>query len=90
MTLQKYDSKTQQFNALKNGRAAALADDNSYLFAWAKKHSNYKVGIKSIGPHQYIAPGIKKGNKSLLNWTNKEITKLNKKKTSSLKIIIRT
>ncbi|BAP86734.1 amino acid ABC transporter substrate-binding protein [Paucilactobacillus hokkaidonensis JCM 18461] len=79
VTLQKYDSKTQQFNALKNGRAAALADDNSYLFAWAKKHSNYKVGIKSIGPHQYIAPGIKKGNKSLLNWTNKEITKLNKK-----------
>ncbi|ANK60356.1 transporter substrate-binding domain-containing protein [Loigolactobacillus backii] len=76
--LQKYDSKTQQFNALKNGRAVALADDNSYLYAWVKNHPNYKVGIKHLGPNQYIAPGIKKGNTSLLNWTNKEINKLNK------------
>lgn len=79
VTLQKYDSKTQQFNALKNNRAAALADDNSYLFAWVKNHKNYKVGIKNLGPNQYIAPGIKKGNTNLTNWMNNEITKLNKK-----------
>ena len=79
VTLQKYDSKTQQFNALKNGRAKALADDNSYLFAWVKKHPTYTVGIKTIGPSQTISPAVKKGNTSLLNWTNKEITKLNKK-----------
>lgn len=78
VSLLKFDSKTQQFNALKNGRAAALADDNSYLYAWVKNNPKYTVGIKSIGPKQFIAPGIKKGNKSLLNWTNKEITKLNK------------
>lgn len=78
VSLLKFDSKTQQFNALKNGRGAALADDNSYLYAWVKKHPQYTVGIKSVGPHQYIAPGIKKGNTSLLKWTNKEITKLNK------------
>lgn len=76
--LMKFDSKTQQFNALKNGRAAALADDNSYLYAWVKKNPKYTVGIKSVGPHQYIAPAVKKGNSSLLNWTNKEISKLNK------------
>jgi polar amino acid transport system substrate-binding protein len=74
--LQKYDSKTQQFNALKSGRAAALADDNSYLYAWAKKNPKYRVGIKTLGPNSYIAPAVKKGNKSLLNWTNKEINKL--------------
>ncbi|MFD1671932.1 transporter substrate-binding domain-containing protein [Agrilactobacillus yilanensis] len=79
ITLQKYDSKTQQFNALKNGRASALADDNSYLYAWVKNNPKYTVGIKSIGPKQYIAPAVKKGNKSLLNWTNKEISKLSKK-----------
>lgn len=78
--LMKFDSKTQQFNALKNGRAAALADDNSYLYAWSKNNPKYTVGIKSIGPKSYIAPAVKKGNKSLLNWTNKEITKLNKQK----------
>lgn len=78
VSLLKFDSKTQQFNALKNGRGAALADDNSYLYAWVKRNPKYTVGIKSVGPHQYIAPAVKKGNKSLLNWTNSEITKLNK------------
>lgn len=76
--LLKFDSKTQQFNALKNGRGVALADDNSYLYAWSKDNPNYTVGIKSIGPKSYIAPAVKKGNKSLLDWTNKEITKLTK------------
>ncbi|GAD16101.1 transporter substrate-binding domain-containing protein [Lentilactobacillus otakiensis] len=76
--LLKFDSKTQQFNALKNGRGVALADDNSYLYAWSKDNPSYTVGIKSIGPKSYIAPAVKKGNKSLLNWTNKEIDKLTK------------
>ena len=76
--LLKFDSKTQQFNALKNGRGVALADDNSYLYAWSKHNPSYTVGIKSIGPKSYIAPAVKKGNKSLLNWTNKEINKLTK------------
>ena len=78
--LLKFDSKTQQFNAFKNKRAAALADDNSYLYAWVKKNPSYTVGIKNIGPNQFISPAVKKGNKSLLNWTNKEITKLVNKK----------
>jgi len=76
--LLKFDSKAQQFNALKNNRGVALADDNSYLYAWVKNNPTYTVGIKSIGPKQYVSPAVKKGNKSLLNWTNKEITKLNK------------
>lgn len=78
--LLKFDSKTQQFNAFKNKRAVALADDNSYLYAWVKKNPSYTVGIKNIGPNQFISPAVKKGNKSLLNWTNKEITKLANKK----------
>ncbi|WP_294757193.1 transporter substrate-binding domain-containing protein [uncultured Lactobacillus sp.] len=78
--LLKFDSKTQQFNAFKNKRAAALADDNSYLYAWVKKNPNYTVGIKNIGPNQFIAPAVKQGNKSLLNWANKEITRLADKK----------
>lgn len=76
--LLKFDSKTQQFNAMKNGRAAALADDNSYLYAWVKNNPKYTVGIKHLGPNSYIAPAVKKGNKSLLDWTNKHINKLNK------------
>lgn len=78
VNLLKFDSKTQQFNALKNGRGAALADDNSYLYAWVKNNPKYVVGIKSIGPRQYVSPAVKKGNRSLLKWTNKEIDKLTK------------
>lgn len=76
--LLKFDSKTQQFAALKDGRADAITDDNSYLFAWIKDHPDYKVGIKQLGKQSYIAPGVQKNNKSVLNWTNKEIKKLNK------------
>lgn len=76
--LLKFDSKTQQFAALKDGRADAITDDNSYLFAWVKNHPDYKVGIKKLGEQSYISPGIQKNNKSLLKWTNSEIKKLNK------------
>lgn len=79
VNLLKFDSKTQQFNALKNNWAAGLADDNSYLYAWVKNNPKYTVGIKSIGPKSYIAPAVKKGNKSLLNWTNNEIKTLTSK-----------
>jgi len=34
------------------------------------------VGIKTIGDESTIAPAVKKGNKSLLEWTNKEIKTL--------------
>ncbi len=77
-SLLKFDSKTQQLAALKDGRADAITDDNSYLFAWVKSHPDYKVGIKKLGEQSYISPGVQKGNKSLLKWTDKEINKLNK------------
>lgn len=73
---QKFDSKTQQFQAFKDGRAAALADDNTYLYAWAKDNPDYVVGIKNLGPDQTIAPAVKKGNASLLKWVNGEIKTL--------------
>lgn len=73
---QKFDSKTQQFQAFKDGRAAALADDNTYLYAWAKDNPEYVVGIKNLGPDQTIAPAVKKGNADLLKWVNSEIATL--------------
>lgn len=76
--LEKYESKTQQFQALKDGRADAIADDNSYLYAWVKENPDFEVGIKELGDISTINPGIKKGNKSLLDWTNKELEKLGK------------
>ncbi|MEG1503371.1 MAG: transporter substrate-binding domain-containing protein [Enterococcus sp.] len=78
INLEKYESKSQQFQALTDGRAAALADDNTYLYAWVKENPDYEVGIKEIGEVSTINPGIKKGNKSLLKWVNKDLKKLKK------------
>lgn len=74
--LVKFDSKTQQFQAFKDRRVAALADDNSYLFAWAKSNPGFTVGIKEIGEPSFIAPAVKKGDSNLLDWINTEITAL--------------
>ncbi|GAB2021820.1 transporter substrate-binding domain-containing protein [Pseudolactococcus yaeyamensis] len=78
VTLEKYESKTQQFQALKDGRADAIADDNSYLYAWVKENPEFEVGIKELGEVATINPGIKKGNQSLLDWVNKELETLGK------------
>lgn len=78
INLEKYESKSQQFQALTDGRADALADDNSYLYAWVKENPDFEVGIKEIGDVSTINPGVKKGNKSLLDWVNKDIEKLYK------------
>lgn len=74
--LVKFDSKTQQFQAFKDGRVAALADDNSYLFAWAKSNPGFVVGIKELGTAAFIAPAVKKGDTNLVDWVNTEITNL--------------
>lgn len=74
--LVKFDSKTQQFQAFKDRRVAALADDNSYLFAWTKSNPGFSVGIKELGEPSFIAPAVKLGDSNLLDWVNTEITKL--------------
>jgi len=66
----------QVFQALKDGRAAALAEDNTVVFAWAQENSGFEVGISSLGPVEGIAPAVKKGNTALLNFINKTIEKL--------------
>ncbi|MDO7252568.1 cysteine ABC transporter substrate-binding protein [Helicobacter cappadocius] len=75
--LLKYDQNTEAFQALKDGRADALAHDNTLLFAWAKENPGFVVSISSLGDEQVIAPAVKKGNKELLEWLNNEIKTLN-------------
>ncbi len=72
----KYDSKTEQFQAFKDGRAAAIADDNTYLYSWAKENPGYTVGIKQLGDQSFIAPAVVKGNSDLLEWVNTEVSAL--------------
>lgn len=76
--LQKYEQNTETFDALRDQRGVALAHDNLLVLAWAKENPKYTVGITSLGAKDYIAPAVKKGDKELLDWLNKDLEKRTK------------
>ena len=60
--LQKYDTYANAKNALENGNAAAWANDNTEVIAYALQNPGYTVGIPSLGSQDTIAPAVSKGN----------------------------
>lgn len=70
------DHNTEAFSALKDGRGAGLAHDNTLLYAWIKENPDFVVAINQLGPDDVIAPAVKKGKTALLNWVNTEIRAL--------------
>ncbi len=74
--LQKYDTYANAKNALENGNAAAWANDNTEVIAYALQNPGYTVGIPSLGSQDTIAPAVSKGNTTLLDWINEEIRSL--------------
>lgn len=78
--LLKYDQNTEAFQALKDGRGAALAHDNTLIFAWARENAGFSTSITALGNSDTIAPAVKKGNTELLNWVNAELKALGEEK----------
>ncbi|WP_260510091.1 transporter substrate-binding domain-containing protein [Paenibacillus typhae] len=76
--LLKFDQYTEIFSALKDGRGAAIANDNTELIAWAKSNPGFTVSIPAFGGQDTIAPAVAKGNTELLNWLNTELEALGK------------
>ena len=74
--LQKFDTYANAKTALENGSAAAWANDNTEVIAYALQNEGYTVGIPSLGSQDTIAPAVSKGNETLLNWLNEEIKAL--------------
>lgn len=74
--LQKYDTYANAKNALENGTAAAWANDNTEVIAFANENKGYTVGIPELGSQDTIAPAVSKGNETLLTWLNEELTAL--------------
>ncbi len=74
--LQKYDTYANAKNALENGNAAAWANDNTEVIAFALENEGFTVGIPSLGSQDTIAPAVTKGNTTLLDWLNDEIESL--------------
>ncbi|MBP2632347.1 MAG: extracellular solute-binding protein family 3 [Firmicutes bacterium] len=78
--LLKYDQNTEAFQALKDGRGAALAHDNTLVFAWSRENKGYVTGVTKLGELDAIAPAVKKDNTELRDWVNTELTKLGEEK----------
>ena len=74
--LQKYDTYANAKNALENGNAAAWANDNTEVIAYALQNPDYTVGIPTLGSNDTLAPAVSTGNDTLLNWINDEIVAL--------------
>ena len=76
VNLAKYDSYTEAYIALLDGRGDALSTDNTEVLAWAIENPGFSVGIESLGSLDTINPAVSKGNETLLTWINEEIVKL--------------
>lgn len=76
VTLLKFDSYTEAYNALLDGRGDALSTDNTEVLAWAIENEGFSVGVESLGSLDAIAPAVQKGNESVLAFINDEIVSL--------------
>ena len=74
--LQKYDEYNVAYSALQDGRGDAFSTDNTEVLAWSMNNPGFTVGVESLGSTDAIAPAVTKGNETLLNWINDEITAL--------------
>lgn len=74
--LVKFDEYNEAYSALQDGRGDAFSTDNTEVIAWANQNPGFTVGVDTLGDVDTIAPAVTKGNETLLNWINEEITKL--------------
>ena len=78
--LLKFDTYTEAFNALLDGRGDALSTDNTEVLAWALENPGFTVGIESLGSLDTIAPAVQKGNDTVKAFIDEEIVKLAEEK----------
>ena len=74
--LLKFDTYTEAFNALLDGRGDALSTDNTEVLAWALENPGFTVGIESLGSLDTIAPAVQKGNDTIRAYIDEEIKAL--------------
>lgn len=83
--LQKNDFKIEYCNSavecykmVRDGKAKAYAADNIVVMAYPVLDRSVEVSIKNLGTTDFLAIGVQKGNKTLLDFINDELIKLSK------------
>ena len=74
--LVRYDSYTDAYLGLLDGRGDGLSTDNTEVLAWAIENPGFTVGIESLGSLDTINPAVSKGNETLKNWIDEELVAL--------------
>lgn len=74
VTMVKFDSYADAYNAFLDGRGDAFSTDNTEVLAWVKSNPGFVVGVDDLGNAETIAAAVHKGNTSLLEFINNEIT----------------
>ncbi|WP_080792415.1 transporter substrate-binding domain-containing protein [Corynebacterium pacaense] len=74
--VQKFEQYTEVTNSLLDGRADAWVTDNTEALAWTGAQEGFSTGITSLGDQDTIAAAVAKGNSTLLEWLNNQLTDL--------------
>lgn len=71
-------SESECYKILKSNPGYAWGHDNIILLGYPILDSDVELGVKTIGPTDFIGAAVAKNNKELLNFVNEEFVKLSK------------
>ena len=66
------------YHMLKNGEGDAFGHDNVVVMSYPVIDHSVEVNIKNLGTTDFLAIGVRKNNRDLLNFLNNEMIKLSK------------
>lgn len=64
------------FADIEKDKNDILVNDTAILYAYAHEHPQFEVSIPKLDDTVFVSPGVKKGNKELLNYLNSEIKEM--------------
>ena len=76
INLLSFSSNTESFAALTDGRADAMAHDDTLLVAWVADNPGHIMVAAGIGDESYLAPAVNLNSEDLLEWLNETILNL--------------
>ncbi|AKK02013.1 transporter substrate-binding domain-containing protein [Corynebacterium epidermidicanis] len=76
--LTKFEQYTEATNALIDGRGDAWVTDNTEALAWTGATKGFITSITDLGEKDTIAPAVQKGNTTVLQAINDNLTALGK------------